>query len=142
MSDLVVVSVHRIINIGQSAFGRQGRDGMDYSLVFRTKPAMLFPNEVSVVVTDPFDSQRWLVVLTSLKIRRNIRLIEGYHCHNFVSYFGHPSGGFFFCSDFLTARFQSPDSLSISGFGPVLAVGLPGGDPTFRFRFIAIIALL
>jgi hypothetical protein len=34
------------------------------------------------------------------------------------SYFGQPSAGFFFSSDFLTASFQSQSILSSSGFGP------------------------
>jgi hypothetical protein len=51
------------------------------------------------------------------------------------AYFGQPSGGFFFSNDFLIARFHSPDSLSMSGFGPVLADGR-GGDFFFAFFIV------
>jgi hypothetical protein len=40
------------------------------------------------------------------------------------AYFGQPSAGFFFCSDFLTACCQFPRNLRTSGFGPGLLLGL------------------
>jgi hypothetical protein len=45
-----------------------------------------------------------------------------------AAYFGHPSGGFFFCNDRFTASRQLPLIFSVSGLGPDLAFGLSGGD--------------
>jgi hypothetical protein len=39
----------------------------------------------------------------------------------FKIYFGQPSAGFFFASDFLIASFQSPSSFKRSSLGPGLA---------------------
>jgi hypothetical protein len=46
--------------------------------------------------------------------------------HPLADYFGQPSGGFFFCSDCLTAFFQFPRILSTSGLGPGADFGLLG----------------
>jgi hypothetical protein len=40
------------------------------------------------------------------------------------AYFGHPSGGFFFCKDFFMADCQLPSSFKVSGLGPGVAPGL------------------
>jgi len=47
----------------------------------------------------------------------------------FAAYFGQPSAGLFFSSDFLVASCQFPSILRMSGLGPGLALpGLDRGD--------------
>jgi len=50
------------------------------------------------------------------------------------SHLGHPSGGFFFSSDFLTACCHGPFRLRTSGLGSGVAFGFAG---FFRFTIVA-----
>jgi len=70
-----------------------------------------------------------------LKVYRSILAVRKYVVYargcsfklaylNLTDYFGQPSGGFFFASDALIARLQSPLSFSVSAFGPGLVFGL------------------
>jgi hypothetical protein len=58
-------------------------------------------------------------------------------------HFGHPSGGFFFDSDFLIAARQPPSILRCSGFGPRFAeAALTRRFDVFRMILYAALRLL